>query len=450
MSLSSKKRVPDNERVAGRPGTQPSGVRVNLLSLFEVIFVVVAFLLFEPGQLLDILRGRGAEVASQSTDAGDPLQRVLWLGIYGTAFLFLALRSQNFVYRITRDKFLLLLVGLALLSVFWSFAPEVTARRGLALLGTTLFAAYLAVRFSLKDQIRLLSWTLGIAMLLSVLVALALPAYGLMEGGEWQGIYRHKNALGRMVALGGIIFLLRAVGGGRYRWIYFAGCGLSVGLLLLSDSKGALAIFLALLVLLPLYRALRWSYTLAVPLFIMFVLAAGFASAWLLSDANLVLSALGKDATLSGRTEIWAAVFEKIHEHPWLGYGYSGFWLGWEGESSYVWLTVPGDFFPAHSHSGYLDTWLDLGLLGLSLLVAGFVLALIKALRVARSTTTVAALWPPIFLAFMLLSNVLESSILKPNDLWWVLYVATVLSVAAENDRTAKLRTFRDAPRQGV
>ena len=38
--------------------------------------------------------------------------------------------------------------------------------------------------------------------------------------------------------------------------------------------------------------------------------------------------------TLTGRTELWATVIEMIREHPWFGYGYSGFWLGWDGESA--------------------------------------------------------------------------------------------------------------------
>lgn len=441
--------MPGNAGLTRWTSEQTLGFPTNLLSLLEVAFVVAVFLLFEPGQLLDILRGREAGIAAQGAGSADVVQRAVRVGIYGIALLFLAWRSRRLIYWITRDKFLLLLMGLALFSVFWSFAPQVTVTRGFALLGTTLFGVYLAMRFSLEEQMRLLSWTLGVAMLLSVLVVFVLPTYGLMEGGEWQGIFRHKNALGRMMALGAIIFFLRAVGSRSYRWINYAACGLSIWLLLLSDSIGALATFLTLVVLLPLYYALRWSYTLAVPFFIVTVLAGGAVTLWLLSDAEFVLNAFGKETTLSGRTEIWDAVFDKIREQPWLGYGYSGFWLGWEGESAYVWLSVPGDFFPAHSHSGYLDTWLDLGLLGLSLLVAGFAVALIKALRVARLTTTTVALWPPIFLAFMLLSNVPESSILKPNDLWWALYVATVLSVAAENDRIAKLRALRDALRRG-
>lgn len=414
---------------------KPNIASVSLLSMLEVGFVVLALLLFEPGELINIIFGGQGELAPDSTPDGNPLRQAVWLSIYGGMFLFLSLRAHRLVYFVTRDKLLLLLICVALLSTFWSFAPEVTLRRNFILLATTLFAVYLTMRFRPYEQLQLLAWTLGIAAVLSMVLALAFPAYGVMDSGEWQGIYRHKNALGRMMALGGIVFLLLAMSSRRYWWLNWTGFGLSASLLLLSNSKGALAIFVTLLVLLPLYYALRWSHTLAVPFFIGAAFAAGTAAIWLLGNAEPVLTALGKDTSLSGRAEIWPAVFDKIQEHPWLGYGYSGFWLGWEGESAYVWSILPGEFFPVHSHNGYLDLWLDLGFLGLIVFAVGLFIALTKAMQIVRSTTAVVTLWPLLYLTYMLLNNITESSILKPNDVWWILYVATILSVSIERDR---------------
>ena len=45
-------------------------------------------------------------------------------------------------------------------------------------------------------------------------------------------------------------------------------------------------------------------------------------------DMSWVLGLMDKDTSLSGRTEIWSLVWQKILAHPLLGYGYSAF-LAW-------------------------------------------------------------------------------------------------------------------------
>jgi len=73
-----------------------------------------------------------------------------------------------------------------------------------------------------------------------------------------------------------------------------------------------------------------------VPLYITVLLVGGSVAIWLVGN-TAIANALGRDVTLTGRTSIWAVVLDKISKHPWLGYGYKGFWLGMEGESADVW-----------------------------------------------------------------------------------------------------------------
>lgn len=87
------------------------------------------------------------------------------------------MRWRQFINVLTRDKLLLLLVVVALCSLFWSVSPEVTLRRSVALVGTTAIGAYLATRYTVGGQLRLLAWALGIAALLSLVFGLLLPSY---------------------------------------------------------------------------------------------------------------------------------------------------------------------------------------------------------------------------------------------------------------------------------
>jgi exopolysaccharide production protein ExoQ len=327
------------------------------------IFVVLVLLL-STGAYFPALFGQASEgVAAEDT----PVTRLVWLGIYLTTGLLIALRWKRFVRVATRDRFLLLLVGIALLSVLWSAAPEATVRRSAALLGTTLFGAYLATRYDLQRLLSLLTWALGIAGLLSLVSALVLTSYGVVSyEGWWEGVYGEKNATGAAMALGALVFLLRALSQPRHRWLTWAFFGLSVGLLLLSNALTALMSLLILFLLFPFYKVLRWQYTLMLPFLILAVLVGGVASGWLLGNMENILPALGRDVTLTGRTEIWPAVIDSIRQRPWLGYGYGGFWLGWEGESAHVWsrtlvLFWPQLIGPTHAHNAVLEAWLDLG-----------------------------------------------------------------------------------------
>jgi O-antigen ligase len=302
-----------------------------------------------------------------------------------------------------------------------------------ALIGTTLFGVYLATRYSSSEILRILVWTLSIAALLSVVFAVALPSYGISSNsrGAWRGIYPHKNALGSLMGVNAVLLLLLKPRNWRYRWALWAGVGLSVSLVLLSTSKGALVSFLVLLTLLPLYRSLRWNYTLAIPFLITLLLIIGGLGIWLLENLDdIVVNKLGKDLTFTGRTVLWEAVIEMIQQRPLLGYGYSAFWRGWEGPSASL-LNV-GDWAVPNSHNGILDLWLDLGLVGVIAFMLGLLMNFVRAVRQMRLAKTAEALWPLTLLTFIVLINLVESAILKQNNIYWILYVVTVFTRPAQ------------------
>lgn len=96
--------------------------------------------------------------------------------------------------------------------------------------------------------------------------------------------------------------------------------------------------------------------------------AGGFGAVLLylfLGNFSAITQLLGKDPTMSGRTEIWRAAISSGLKQPILGFGFGAFWRGAQGESLNVYLTT--GFALWQGHNGYLDLWLDLGLLGLGL-----------------------------------------------------------------------------------
>ena len=423
-----------------------------VLRIAEKGFVVLS-LVFFTGAITVIMAGGTTSSSSQP----DPISKFLGLGIAVVSLLLMVRIWKRVIPLVARGILLGVLIAIIVVSVFWSDAPSTTLSQLIYFLRVSLFGVYLSTRYSLKEQLRLLAWALGIGALLSIIFALALPSYGVMgmgstlfqqelaHAGAWKGVYGHKNILGRIMVLSTVVFLLVVNSSSRYRWVGWVGFGLSFLLVLGSTSKSALIILLSVLALLPFYRALRWKYTLAVPLFITTILVSSSVAVLLVGNAETILAAFGRDLTFTGRTGLWAAVLDKIWERPWLGYGYGGFWRGFTGESADLYRILT--WSAPHSHNGFLDLWLDLGLLGLSAFVLNFIAAYCQAIAWVRQTETGEGLWPLAYLTFLLLYNLSESSLLRQTTLW-ILYITVTLSMynKKNSDKSKKTYTALPAP----
>jgi O-antigen ligase len=343
----------------------------------------------------------------------------------------LAIRGKNTLQTLLRGKFLLILIALVPLSVLWSDFPDITMRRSIAFIETCAFSLYLASRYSLKEQLKLLAWAVGIAIILSFIYTIILPEHAIETGihtGSWRGPFVQKNILARLVVLGCLIFILIKPQKRIYRYLLISAFGLSITLVFLANSKTALAILIILLLLIPFYQVFRWQDTIAIPFFLSIFLLASCLTVWLVSSADEILTVAGKDITLSGRTIIWSAVIDKIQERIWLGYGYEGFWQGIQGASEYIAKVFGTTYAPPHSHNGFLELALAFGLLGTVFFFFTFIGTTRRALIAARYTKDLEGLWPLMYLSFLLFYNLLESTLLKHNSIFWIIYVALVFS----------------------
>ncbi len=359
--------------------------------------------------------------------ASASLAHIALLPLYAGLAALIATHPREFGRAVWRGKLALALVFLAGTSTLWSLLPDLTLARSISLLAPTAVGLMLSARFTPRELLRLLAWALGLAAVLSALVALALPADGIssIEYGEaWHGIYRNKNGLGRAMALGMAVFVLLALDSGRDRLLYWLAAAGCLGLVIMARAAASLVVCVALLTLIPLFRALRLRLTASAGVWTVAALMAAIVATLVVSNAEFAFALMGRDTTLTGRTDIWAAVAASIAQRPWLGYGYNAFWQEWSGPSAAV-LSAVGWETP-HSHNGILDLWLDLGLVGVLTFIAGYVAATASELGRARSTKSAADLWPLVFLSFLMLINVSEAVVLKQHNLFWVLYVAAL------------------------
>lgn len=395
----------------------------------ETTFAVVALFLMSHAVVLLVLEGSGSDAVGGAYE-GNYVLRTMFASIHAASLGLVAVRWRAALAAISRRPSLLALIALAMASTAWSAAPDVTLRRSLALLGTTAFGVFLASRFTPRELLRVLGAAMALLALSSLAFAVALPRLGVNHGihaGAWQGVFTHKNILGKVMALGSVVFLLlRADLPRGRRWMATSGLGLCLFLLLMSTSKTALSVTMALFASAALFRLLRLRMDLAIMVFVGAVLVGGSVAALLAANWEAALGMMGKDPSLTGRVPMWQVLLRAIGEQPWLGYGYNAFWLGDAGPSAQP-LKEIGWETPS-AHNGFLEVLLQLGVTGLGLFLVGYFTAFRQSLGALRRTVTADGLWPVLILTMTLLYNVSESVLLEKNNLNWALYVAAVCS----------------------
>jgi len=392
--------------------------------LIEQVFAV-AMLFYITDALAQFLAGNDDPLVPAQ---GSLVAIGIQIALYSLTFYFIATRWQPFLRGALKTRWIMALLVLAVASSAWSQDPAQTLRRSVLLIATTAFAIYFATRFDISEQSRLLAWALGITVCLSFLLGLFFPQIGIggsLSDGEWHGIFAQKNGLAKAMVLSCLVFLFARPGFNRVvRWTGFCG---SLGLLILSRSISGLLILAFLLGTFPLLKLLRTRITFAVPvglaIFSMLLVAVRLVT----PSLQELLEMANRSSTLTGRTDIWSAVLVSISRHPLLGYGFHGFWLGMKGEAANVILSLR--WTPMYAHNGFLDLWLELGILGVVTFVAGYLHLWKRALKVLRAGDDPTAIWLCLYLLFTVFYNLSEGWLVRENTIFWALYTSTAVNL---------------------
>lgn len=400
----------------------------------EYIFICFAlwFLLGNPINLLTN-GAAGGQLIDVHTERSNFLLPAISMLINLIATMGIMFRWKHILARLrSNPQFLLIVIFLfiAYISTAWSFYPNITSRRSILLMGSTAFAIYFSFGFSPKQQLRFLLIALCINVLICFLFGILIPKYGLMHlpphTGAWRGVYSHKNKFGARMALT-TVFLLTSqyskLFHNKTKLIVSAVMILSAFLVVASKSTTALFAVVILSLLFFACNALKLNYKSMVVAIssIIFIIIVAFI--YLQTSADTLLAAFGKGTDLSGRNEIWPALWHMINKKPFLGYGYQGFWGSYGGPADLV-RQITGWPVP-NAHNGFLEVFLSLGWIGALLFFTNFVVTVFRSFQVIRLTKQTDAIFPVIFLGFFIISNMSESNLFRPDS--WPLYIWTSL-----------------------
>jgi exopolysaccharide production protein ExoQ len=326
----------------------------------------------------------------------------------------------------------------AMLSTAWSQEPKRSLAFSALVIINTFFPIYLVTRFKPRQQLQLflltgIIATLGSFMLLGVMPKAAIDYKNHMIGVE--GIYPHKNicgALSVLFTLPALFYRFTGRSAALKRGLYLL-C--TIGLVAISGSRTGWILLIACLSFAYLMKTLRRLNKIERLLVVMLIpgLVATICSLIYVFRAQL-LHLLGKNSSLSGRTEVWHSVFLSIAKRPILGFGYDAFWIGFKGEAIHLALAAGAPNL-GNAENGVFQLWLEVGLIGVLLLFAMLFQGTRNAIRCFRSNTPNYALWYISMLFVQFLALVDGQRYMIPHSIEWTIFVLTNAGLAMEAKR---------------
>lgn len=382
--------------------------------------------------------GNQMGLVEKASEEGNPLDRSIYFVLILLAIGILMSRSFKWGGFFARNLALMAFVSFALVSVCWSDFPFVAFKRWFRDLGN-----YLVILVILSDShpleavravLRRVSYLL---VPLSVVLIKYYPQiskqYSYWTGAEsYVGVTTGKNLLGVVSLISGLFFLWDTV----TRWperkgrrtkriilVNVAFLAMTLWLLNLADSATArVCLVLGCLVIAAAQlRSVKRHPSLLkvlIPSSFCFylVLAVGFHM------SGEMAGAVGKDPTLTDRTKIWGLLLT-MHTDPLVGTGYESFWLGpriqWFGQTS-------GLRGINEAHNGYLEVYLNLGLIGLFLLVGILIASYRTVCRRLRPFSSFASLTLALWIT-MLFYSVTEAGF--RSGLMWLTFLLGGMAV---------------------
>lgn len=326
-----------------------------------------------------------------------------------------------------------------LLSIFWSAFPWITFKHWNKGIGDAVVAVLVLTELEPGVALRRLFTRIGFLLIpLSVLFARYLPDLGraYTYGGDPMtiGVGEGKNGLGILCLVMGLYFLWSLLawwrdrsetGRARHLIAHVVILAMVAYLLWLCNSMTSISCFLmagAVMVLTCQWKLFRrrWVVHSLVAATVCFSSFALF-----FDNGGSLLQQVGRNPTLTGRTEIWSAVIPMV-KNPLVGAGYESFWLG--DRLQEFWSLQDGLFKGINeAHNGYIEIYLNLGWIGVVLLVGILITGYRKILDRFRIDPQTACLGMAFFAA-LVIYNFTEAGFRIMNPLW-ILFLLAILGV---------------------
>jgi exopolysaccharide production protein ExoQ len=359
---------------------QPTGSAARWIAVAWFFVVGSKFL----SQWLDLF---GIHVGAASQEDGSPIDAAFFFLLLLAGAAVLVRRRVSIATFARNNPWLVAFMVYGLLSISWSDFPVVAMKRWIKTLGHPIMALVVLTDADPRQALRTVMARSGYLMLtLSVLFIKYYPEFGrsfdLWTGAATNaGIMNNKNELGYSCMLFGLFFFWRLLSTIRNRAsvesrldpaIVVAFLVMVWWLLSMADSATSLSCLI-----LGGTTMIVVSWRMVSKRFLGTVVVVGvcIAAALVASGAyDAVVRQLGRNPNLTDRTAVWGDVLE-MSDSPVLGTGFESFWLGDRLDRMWTkWW-----WHPIQAHNGYIETYINLGGVGIFLLATMLIATFFKA-----------------------------------------------------------------------
>lgn len=320
---------------------------------------------------------------------------LVWLLAYLLAVLRILTVWPAFFRLILRNWSYLLYPAVCAMSVVWSLARPTSLVGAVQMTMTVLIASYLGWRFAPRRLVLLLfaSTLAGAALsILNLATGAFQPVYS--DVGGLLGIYTSKNMLGHYSLFALLIALSLMLSAPDEmprpaRWIAAPALVICAVAVVLSKSMTAVVLmpcYAGLVLLLNRDRLPPALRHLAVMLVVALIALAPMTLTMAGIDPMAELfAATGKDATLTGRTDLWAIAYDLVSRAPLNGYGYGAFWVNDRFATQHFQVLRAGSNAPSF-HNFFADVGVGTGLIGIAAILTLILTTLRRAFRAWRAS----------------------------------------------------------------
>lgn len=369
---------------------------------------------------------------------GNELQTYAAFGCLAVLMMALVIRDNLPGLKTLLSPGYILFGGWVAVTVILSLDPGASIRRFVLSAGVITVAATLMLLP--KTQNELMRWFsiaalgllaacyLGLILSPNLSMHLATDAQEPALAGDWRGSFGHKNMAAAVMVMVLFVGIYVARSGAWLSGVAIV--ALTALFILKSGGKSSFALSLGVVGLTSLMTFIRPFWLRAVislaPLVLLNLLTVGSVVSDQLAEISKLLPV---DSSFTGRTDIWTFALQAAHARPWTGYGFAAFW----GSDSVKNLPEGMEWAAtaAHSHNGYLDSTLTMGLPGLALVIAVLVIAPLRNFQVAEAGGNdgpLAMMLLRIWLFGIYLSS-LESFFFDRDDPIWFTFLVAIFGL---------------------
>lgn len=411
------------------------------------LWVPITWMFIAGSRLPSQWLGNGPRIAAQALEDGNPLDRTIFSLLILLALAILTLRSFNWGGFFSRNTCLTAFILFALISFVWSDFPLIALKRWFRDFGNYLMVLVILSDPHPREAVGTMFRRLAYLLIpLSIVLDKYFPDLSKQYGG-WTGVAMYvgvttgKNLLGLAALLSGLFFFWDTLTRWSKRkerktkWIVRLNLTFLVMSLYTLSTASSTTCWVCMavggVVILAVHTAWGNRHLTLIQVltpasfFLYLILAFG------LGESAKLAATVGKDPTLTDRTKIWAFLLN-MHTNPLVGTGYESFWLGPRLE--WFWK-MSGLGVLNEAHNGYLEVYLNLGIIGL-LLICAFVIASYRNISRQFATDSDLASLNLALWVIMLFYNITEAGF-RSGLIWLVFLVGAIAVPSRSKDRVS-------------